>query len=113
MDDMQRDDLDPVDALVRDALAADPAAARRLAREAVTVRSRPIPRVAVLAAFAMLVALAVGVTRYATSEPPIVIRGEGDTIVIETGSGRNKTTEVMHADAPRGGVIIIRQGGDS
>ena len=111
---MRSDDVDPVDAILRNALSADRVTARRLAAQAVAT-DRPVgrPIIPALIAFTALVAAAIGVTRYATSEPPIVIRGEGDTIVIERGSGRNKTTEVMHADAPRGGVIIIREGGDS
>jgi hypothetical protein len=111
---MADDDFDPIDTVVRDVLASDQSSARRLAAQALaerpSVRRWMLPA---LIAFMGFVAAAVGVTRYATSEPPIVIRGEGDTIVIETGSGRNKTTEVMHPDAPRGGVIIIREGGDS
>jgi hypothetical protein len=110
---MQRDaDFDPIDTVVRDALRFDRATARRLAAQALTERAispRFIPALAVLT---LIIAAAVGVTRHATSDPPIVIRGEGDTIVIERGSGSNKTTEILRDDSPRGGVVVIREGGD-
>lgn len=111
---MQRDaDFDPIDAIVRDALRPDLRTTRRLAAQALTTRAispRFIPALAVLT---LIVAAAVGVTRHATSEPPIVIRGEGETIVIETGSGKNKTTEVFRGHETTGGVILIRKGGES
>ena len=106
------DDRDPIDSLVKTALTADPATARRLAKEALTDRRSSSRLVPVLAGFAVLVAAAVGVTRYAVSEPPVVIRGEGDTIVIESGSRLNRSIETLRDEQPRGGVVVIREGGD-
>ena len=105
------DDRDPIDSLVKTALTADQATARRLAKEALANRStsRLVP---VLTGFAVLVAAAVGVARYAVSDPPIVIRGEGDTIVIESGSRLNRSIETLRDEQPRGGVVVIREGGD-
>ena len=105
-------DRDPIDTLIKTALTADPATARRLATEALTDRPSPSRRVPVLTAFAVIVAAAVGVARYAVSEPPIVIRGEGDTIVIESGSRLNRSIETFRSEPPRGGVVVIREGGD-
>ena len=110
---MRRDDsFDPVDAIVRDALAPDPATARRMAAAALTDPPVATRFVQALAAFAVVVAGAVGLTRYAAAEPPIVIRGEGDTITVESGSRFNRTIETFHDESPRGGVVVIREGGD-
>lgn len=110
---MRRDDsFDPVDAIVRDALAADRPTAGRLAAEALAVRSTSTRFVPALAAFGVIVAGAVGLTRYAAGEPPIVIRGEGDTFTVESGSRFNRTIETFHDESPRGGVVVIREGGD-
>ena len=106
------DDRDPIDSLVKDALAPDRATARRLAKEALNDRRLSSRLVPVLTGFAVLVAAAVGVTRYAVSEAPIVIRGEGDTIVVESGPRLNRSTETFRDEQPRGGVVVIREGGD-
>ena len=106
------DDFDSVDALVRDALAPDRATARRLAKQAQTVRPVSPRFVPAFTAFAVIIAGAVSLTRYAAGEPPIVIRGEGDTITVESGSRFNRTVETFHAQPPRGGGVVIREGGD-
>lgn len=110
---MRRDDsFDPVDVIVRDAFAPDRATVRRLAAEALAVQSTSARFVPALAVFALIVAGAVGLTRYAAGEPPIVIRGEGGTITVESGSRFNRTVETFHDEPPRGGVVVIREGGD-
>ena len=110
---MRRDDnFDPVDGIVRDALAPDRATAQRLAAAALAAPSLSRRFVPAFAAFSLIVAGAVGLTRYAATEPPIVIRGEGDTITVESGSRFNRTIETFRDEQPRGGVIVIREGGD-
>jgi hypothetical protein len=106
------DDRDPIDTLIKTALTADRATARRLAEEAISDRGSTSRLVPVLTAFAVVVAAGIGATRYAVSEPPIVIRGEGDTIVVESGSRLHRNIETFRDEQPRGGVVIIREGGD-
>ena len=106
------DDRDPIDMLIKTALTADRATASRLAAAALTERPASSRVVPLLAAFAVVVATAVGVTSYAVGEPPVVIRGEGDTIVIESGSRLNRSIETFRDEQPHGGVVVIREGGD-
>ena len=106
-------DFDPVDAVVRDALRGDGEAARRVVSQALAAGpSAGRLMVPALVGFAVIIAAAIGLTRYASGEPPTVIRGEGSTIVIESGSRRNRTIETLRDDQPRGGVVVIREGGD-
>ena len=111
---MRNDDLDPIEVTVRNVLAPDRATARRLATAALAPskpqRSRRL--VPIYATFVLLVAVAVGVLRYSAPEPSIVIRGEAGAIVIERGSGKNKTIEIVRDQPQTGGVVVIREGGD-
>ena len=110
---MRDSDFDPVDTLVREALTPGRPAAQRLAKDALAAtpaRSRPL--VPALAAVGILAAGALGVWRYRPGDTPIVIRDEAGAIVIERGSGKDKTVEIVRDRPSTGGVVVIREGGD-
>src|SRR5690349_16226845 len=98
---MRSDDLDSTDLAVRNALKADATAAQRLVARALIAPAGKTRRVPVLAAFSVAIAGAIVVARYATSEPPIVIRGDSESIVIESGSRLHRTTRTLRDDRPK------------
>ena len=109
---MQSDDLDPIDARLRDALSADSAAARRLARQALEPSSRKrVPVLLPVAAALFFVVAVLGLVRDRPDEPSMVIRAEAGEIILERGTSPNKTVERIRDRPPAGGIVVIREGG--